>query len=151
MGETVLPEKAVKLLRKPVFGHVASLMPDGSPQVTPVWVDTDGVHVLINTSQDRVKAKNLRRDPRVALSVVDFTDPYMGSLQVRGRVVDVTTQGADQHIDFLARKYTGAERYQRRRPDEVRVVIKIKPEKLSGGILWGGKPPSAGRRHPLSR
>ena len=131
--ETKLPAKAVELLRKPVLAHIATVMRDGSPQVTPVWVDTDGQYILVNTAEGRVKTRNVKRNPHVALSAVDPASPLAGSLMVRGTVVEITTAGADDHISFLARKYTGAERYNNRR-GEVRVILKIRPDSVSGGV-----------------
>lgn len=131
-----LPPKALELLRKPVLAHVATVMKDGSPQVTPVWVDTDGAHILINSSEGRIKVRNMRRNPRVAVSVVDPADTFLGSLWVRGTVVEITAQGADAHIDRLAAKYTGAPRFQAR-PGDVRLTIKIRPDRVGGGILRG--------------
>jgi PPOX class probable F420-dependent enzyme len=105
-------------------------MPDGSPQVTQVWVDTDGEHILINTAEGRQKERNVRRDPRVALNVVDPENAWRIAM-VRGRVVDVTTSGADQLIDQLAKKYLNEDIYPFRRPEEVRVTLKILPEKIN--------------------
>jgi PPOX class probable F420-dependent enzyme len=105
-------------------------MPDGSPQVTQVWVDTDGEHILINTAEGRQKERNVRRDPRVAVNVVDPANAWRIAM-VRGRVVDVTTAGADQLIDELAKKYLNEETYPFRRPEEVRVTLKILPEKIN--------------------
>lgn len=120
-----------KLLTEPNFGHVATVMPDGSPQVTPVWLDTDGTHVLVNTADGRQKTRNLQRNARVAISVTDRDNPYTYAT-VRGRVVDMTHEGADEHIDKLAKKYLGQDRYPYRRPDEQRVIVKILPEHVSG-------------------
>ena len=104
-------------------------MPDGTPQVTPVWFDTDGDLIRINTARGRVKDKNLRRSPVVALSVMDPDNPYR-YVQVKGRVTEATETGADAHIDALAKKYTGADKYGNRRQGEVRVIFKIKPERI---------------------
>ncbi len=131
--ETKLPAKAVELLRKPVLAHIATVMRDGSPQVTPVWVDTDGQQILVNTAEGRVKTRNLKRNPHVAISMTDPASPQAGSLMVRGTVVEITTDGAEDHISFLARKYTGAERYNNRRA-EVRVILRIRPDSISGGV-----------------
>jgi len=106
-------------------------MPDGSPQVTPVWCDFDGAHVLVNSARGRVKDRNMRRDPRVALVILDPDNPYR-YLEVRGRVVEITEDGAEAHIDRLAQKYLGVERYPYRQPGEVRVLYKIRPERVSG-------------------
>ena len=119
-----------KLLQEPAFCQLATLMPDGSPQNTQVWVDTDGEHILINTAQGRQKERNVQRDPRVAVNVVDPTNAWRIGM-VRGRVVEVTTEGADELIDQLAKKYLNVETYPFRRPEEVRVTLKILPEKIN--------------------
>ena len=105
-------------------------MPDGSPQVTPVWVDYDGSLVRVNSAKGRLKDKNMRRDKRVALSIQDPENAYR-YIAVRGEVVEITEQGADAHIDALAKKYLGKERYPFRGAGEVRVIYKIRPEKVS--------------------
>lgn len=105
-------------------------MPDGSPQLTQVWVDTDGEHILINTAEGRQKVRNVRRDPRVAVNVHDPANQWRLAT-VRGRVVDVTTDGADALIDQLAKKYLGADTYPFRQPGEVRVTLKIVPEHVA--------------------
>ncbi len=130
---TKLPDKAVQLLNKPALAHIVTLMKDGSPQVTPVWVSTDGEYILVNTAEGRLKTRNVRRNPCVALSVVDPADSYV-TLQVRGKVAEVTTTGADAHIDRLAKKYLGKDTYPWRRPEEVRLILKIKPEKVGGSV-----------------
>lgn len=117
------------LLREPVHCQVATLMPDGSPHLTQVWVDTDGEHILINTAEGRQKVRNVRRDPRVALNIVDPTNAWRLA-NVRGRVVEITTDGADALIDRLAKKYLGADAYPFRQPGEVRVTLKIAPDKI---------------------
>ena len=120
----------LKLLREPAFCQVATLMPDGSPHITQVWVDTDGEHILVNTFEGSQKTRNVRRDPRVAVNVVDPTNAWrLGS--VRGRVVDVTTDGADQLIDQLAKKYLGTDTYPFRRADQTRITLKIAPDKVN--------------------
>ena len=119
-----------KLLQEPAYCQLATLMPDGSPQNTQVWVDTDGKHILINTAQGRQKERNVQRDPRVAVNVVDPTNAWRIAM-VRGRVVEITTGGADELIDLLARKYLNEEIYPFRRPEEVRVTLKILPEKIN--------------------
>ena len=126
MGVT-LSDGARKLLEGRNFAHIATLMPDGSPQVTPVWVDYDGQYVLVNTAEGRAKPRNVRRDPRVALSVVNQENPYQ-MVSIRGRVVEVTTEGADEHIDKLAKKYLGQDEYPFRQPGEQRLIFKIEPE-----------------------
>ena len=111
------------------FAQLATLMPDGSPQVTPVWCDFDGTLVRVNTAKGRVKDKNMRRDKRVALSVQDPDNPYR-CLALQGEIVAITEDGADAHIDQLAKKYLGKDKYPFRAPGEVRVVYKIRPLKI---------------------
>lgn len=126
---TGIPEAFRDLFRKKAFAHLATVGADGAPQVTPVWVDFDGAHVRVNTARGRVKDRNLRRDPRVALSIQDPDNPYR-YVQVRGRVEAVTEEGADAHIDGLAKKYLDQDRYPFRRPGEVRVIYTIVPERV---------------------
>ena len=125
----IIPEQYKDLFQKKAFAHLATIGADGSPQVTPVWCDFDGTHVRFNTAKGRVKDKNLRRNPKVALSIQDPDDPYR-YMQIRGRVAEITEQGADAHIDALAKKYINQDKYPWRRPDEVRVTYKILPEKV---------------------
>ena len=115
-----------KLLQEPAYCQLATLMPAGSPQITQVWVDTDGEHILINTAEGRQKELNVRRDPRV----VDPANAWRIAM-IRGRVVDVTTAGADQLIDELAKKYLNEDTYPFRRPEEVRVTLKVLPKKIN--------------------
>src|SRR6266852_5716608 len=119
-----IPESFKDLLQKNAFPHVATVNADGTPQVTPVWVDFDGTHIRFNTAKGRVKDKNLRRSPIVALAIMDPDNPYR-YLQVKGRIVEVTEAGADAHIDALAKKYIGHDRYPGGKPGEVRVMYKI--------------------------
>jgi len=126
-----IPEQYRDLFQKKAFAHLATINADGSPQVTPVWVDFDGTHIRFNTAKGRVKERNVRRAPRVALAIMDPENPYR-YLRVSGRVVDVTEQGADQHIDALAKKYLGKDRYPYRQPGEVRMLYKILPERVAG-------------------
>ena len=116
------------ILDKKAFAHLATLGADGRPQVTPVWIDFDGTHVRVNTARGRVKEGNLRSNPQVALSVQDPDNPYR-YVQIRGRVAEMTEQGADAHIDSLAQKYLG-KAYPFRREGEKRVIIKILPERV---------------------
>lgn len=127
MADTVIPASHLDLFKKQAFAHLATLMPGGQPQVTPVWVDYDGHQIVINTAEGRQKDKNLQRDARVALSIIDPDNPYR-YLEVRGRVVERTHDGADQHIDAMAKKYLGQDRYPFRKEGEVRVIYKVKPE-----------------------
>src|SRR5262249_36668356 len=105
-----IPENYRDLFQKRVFASLATLMPDGKPQVTPVWIDYDGKHVLVNSAKGRVKDRNMRRDPRVSLALVDPENPYR-YLQLQGRVAEITEEGADQHIDRMAKKYLGQDKY----------------------------------------
>jgi PPOX class probable F420-dependent enzyme len=123
----VIPQEFLDMFEKKAFAHLATLMPDGSPQVTPVWCDYDGEYVRVNSALGRQKDKNMRKNPRVALSIADPDNPYR-YLEVRGRVVEVTEEGADRHIDSLAKKYMDLDEYPYRRPGERRVIYKIKPE-----------------------
>lgn len=125
-----IPDKYKDLFQKKAFAHLATVGADGSPQVTPVWVDFDDTHIRFNTAKGRVKDKNLRRNPKVALSIQDPDNPYR-YMQVRGRVAEITEQGADAHLDALAKKYINEDKYPWGRPGEVRVTYKILPEKIN--------------------
>lgn len=129
MPDTI-PDKFRDLFQKPAFANLATLMPDGRPQVTPVWIDYDGKQLVVNTAKGRVKDRNMRRDPRVSLSILDPENPYR-YLEVRGKVSEVTENGADAHIDKMAKKYLGKDKYPFRQPGEVRVIFKITPEHTS--------------------
>jgi PPOX class probable F420-dependent enzyme len=127
MPETI-PENFRDLFTKRAFGNLATLMPDGRPQVTPVWCDFDGMHVLVNSAKGRQKDRNMRRDARVAIALADPDNPYR-YLEIRGRVAEITEgQRADEHIDRMAKKYLGLDKYPYRQPGEVRVLYKIRPE-----------------------
>jgi PPOX class probable F420-dependent enzyme len=126
----IIPEKYLDLFEKKAFGNLATLMSDGSLQVTPVWVDYDGKYVRFNSAQGRVKDRNVRRDPRVAISLQDPDNPYR-YLEIRGRVAEITEKGADDHINKLSQKYLGKPVYPLRQPGEVRVLYKIEPQKVS--------------------
>ena len=122
-----IPEKYHDLFQERAFASLGTLMPDGSPQVTPVWCDFDGEYVIFNSAKGRRKDRNVRRDPRVALAIMDPENPYR-YLEIRGHVVEITEQGADTHIDKMAKKYLGVDKYPYRQPGEVRVMYKIRPE-----------------------
>ncbi|MGA3298080.1 MAG: PPOX class F420-dependent oxidoreductase [Candidatus Bathyarchaeia archaeon] len=124
-----LTQNAVKLIEAKNFAHLATLRRDGSPHVAPVWVDHDGDIILVNTAVGRVKQKNIMKDPRVGLSITDQNNPYE-RVEIRGRVVSQTREGAEEHIDKLANKYTG-KKYQKSSPDEKRIIIKIEPLQIS--------------------
>ena len=119
---------AVTLLREPQLAQLATIMPDGSPQLTPVWVDVepDGRHVLVNTADGRLKTRNVARSPAVAVSVVDKDNPWRYAI-VRGTVVEQRHEGAEEHIDQLAQKYLGQDRYPWHDPSQPRVILRIKP------------------------
>jgi PPOX class probable F420-dependent enzyme len=121
-----LPDDVVALLRGPNPCFVATVMPDGSPQTTETWVDTDGHHVVINTVEGFQKVRNLRRDPRVSVAVADVTRPSR-YVAVRGRVVDITTEGASEHIESLARRYLGGPYPWFGGRDQVRLILRIAP------------------------
>jgi PPOX class probable F420-dependent enzyme len=123
----VIPEKYRDLFNKKAFASLGTLMPDGRPQVTPVWVDVEGDLVIINSAKGRQKDRNLRRDPRVSLAVIDPDNPYR-YLELRGRVVEITEQGAAAHIDKMAKKYLGVDSYPYKNPNEIRVIYKIQPD-----------------------
>jgi PPOX class probable F420-dependent enzyme len=125
-----IPDNFRDLFEKKAFGQLATLMKDGTPQVTPVWCDFDGTYVRVNSAKGRIKDKNVRRNPNVAISVQDPDNPYR-YVAVRGQVVEVTENGADNHIDLLAKKYLGEEKYPFRQSGEVRVIYKIRPERIS--------------------
>ncbi len=123
-----VPESHRDLLTKRTFAHLATVNDDGTPQSTPVWIDFDGTHVLVNSARGRRKDRNMRARAAVALSLTDPDNPYR-YLEVRGRVAEVTERGADAHIDALAKRYLGVESYPNRREGEVRVIYKILPER----------------------
>ena len=131
MPTTTIPEKFLPVLEdKKAFAHLATLMADGTPQVTPVWFFYDRGKFIVNTVRGHVKDRNMKRNPAVALSIQDPDNAY-SRISVRGRVVKITEEGADASIDALARKYMGVDRYPRRSPDEVRVLYEIEPTSVS--------------------
>ena len=128
-----LSEGVKKLFREPNYGHLATLMPDGSPQVSPMWVDVDGDRILVNSAEGRSKPRNVRRDARVAISIYNQENPYSSAF-IRGRVVEITHEGADEHIDKLAKKYLGLDKYPYHQPGDQRVILVIEPEHV-GSIM----------------
>jgi PPOX class probable F420-dependent enzyme len=126
---TTIPEKFRDLLAKKALANLATVMPDGSPQVTPVWFDFDGSHFRVNSAKGRVKDRNMRRNKRVALTIVDPENLYR-HVAIRGRVEEITETGADAHIDSLAKKYLDRDRYPNRRAGEIRVIYRIRPERV---------------------
>ncbi len=119
-----------KLLSDPNLVSVATVNPDGEPRVTCIWVDLTDDHILLNGTDRRNWLRNLRRSPKVALSLHDRQNIYQ-RINVIGEVESITSEGAEEHIDVLARKYTGAERYDQHDPDEPRVLVRVKPLKIS--------------------
>ena len=121
------PEKYLDLIQPAIkaFLFLATVMPDGSPQVTPVWFDYDGEHILVNTNEGRVKDRNMKDRPRVAMVIQDPADPYH-YMQIRGEVVGYTRKGADEHIDMLSRRYRG--KTWDYRPGQKRIIFKIRPD-----------------------
>ena len=124
-----IPQGFADLLQKPAFAHLATIMPNGAPQVTPVWIDFDGTYLLVNSAKDRVKDKNMVARPNVALAISDPENPYR-YLAVRGRVVEITEDGADAHIDKLNKKYTGVDIYPNHTPSETRRIYKIEIQRV---------------------
>jgi PPOX class probable F420-dependent enzyme len=133
MGEPI-QGRSRELIEAPNFCFVATLRTDGTPHVVPVWVDADDGHVLLNSARGRAWPRNIERDPRVTLTVSNHDNPYEYTT-VRGRVVEVTEEGADAHIDKLAKKYLGQDTYPFRTPDERRIIVKVEPEQVRN---WGG-------------
>ena len=126
-----MPDELLALLRRPALCYVATVMPGGGPQLTQTWVDTDGDHVLINIVEGMQKARNLQRDGRVAVAVSDPAAPG-AFYQVRGRVSEMTSEGGVESIEALSQKYTGAPYSWYGGRDQVRLVVKIEPERISG-------------------
>ena len=131
MAVKLTDEQAQLLRDTKSFIHLATINKDGSPQVSPVWVDFDGTHVVVNSEQKRRKVRNMKRDPRVSLSVQDPANAYH-YVEIRGRVVSITAEGGAAHIDKLAKKYMGVDKYPGNQPGDVRVIIKIEPEHVTG-------------------
>jgi PPOX class probable F420-dependent enzyme len=130
---TALTDNARKMLEGKNFIYLATVNPDGTPQVTPTWVDTDGNFVLINTALGRVKERNVKKNPHVALAITDQNNPY-DLVVIRGKVVEkVTGFAAENHIDKMAKKYRGVDKFTKRDPSEKRVILKIEPTKISHG------------------
>ncbi len=123
MSDTDLTADDLALIDEPHLGFVATVMADGTPQITPVWVDSDGHDLRFNTARGRVKTNNLERDPNVAVLVIDEDDPYRW-VSIRG-TAELIDDGADEHIDALATKYTGADSFKGRAPGQQRVMVKV--------------------------
>jgi PPOX class probable F420-dependent enzyme len=128
-----IPEEYEELFGQKTFAHFATLMEQGTPQVTPVWVDYDGEYVLINTARGRQKEQNVARDPKVGISILDPNDPYR-YISIRGEVEELTEEGAVKHIDSLAQRYMGVDEYPHHDGEEgERVIIKIRPDRVVTG------------------
>jgi PPOX class probable F420-dependent enzyme len=125
---STFPDAYRDLFDKKAFGSFTTLMPDGSPQTTPVWIDYREGDVWVNSAEGRQKDKNVRRDPRIAIAIIDPDNPYR-YVEVRGRVREITRDGADAHIDAMAKKYLGKDKYPFAQPGEQRVIYKIAVEK----------------------
>jgi PPOX class probable F420-dependent enzyme len=126
-----MTEQVIQLIKGKNFAHFSTLMDDGSPQVTPTWIDLDedGSSILISTVEGRIKHKNVSRDPRVAISISDENNPY-NMVLIRGRVIEQTKVGAVEHTDRLAKKYLGVDKYPFPTPFEKRIILKVKPERV---------------------
>ena len=123
-------EPIAEIIKKKSFAFLGTLMKDGSPHVSPVWIDiTDNNIILINTAKGRIKQKNVSRDPRVSISLTDDENPY-SMVTIRGQVIEQTSDGADEHIDKLAKKYLNTDRYPGHSPDMKRIILKIRPQKV---------------------
>jgi PPOX class probable F420-dependent enzyme len=125
-----IPAEARHLFEGKNFAHVATINPDGSPQVSPVWVGIEGDTVTFNTAAGRVKPRNLERDERVAVSIIDQANPYENIL-IQGRVTEITADGADEEINALAKRYMDVDEYPYRQPGEVRLIVRIAPERVT--------------------
>ena len=125
-----LPQSVKKILQDKAYGHVVTFNAEGKPQLTMVWVDGEGDEVLFNTADGRLKPKNLRRDPRVIISVQDHNDPQ--SYMVFHGTASVTESGADEHIDTLARRFLGVDKYPFRQPGEKRLLVRVKVDRIGG-------------------
>ncbi len=129
-----LTDRQIAFLKEPHIAEFVTLMKDGSPQITPVWIDADGGHILVNSEEGRLKVRNVKRDPRVAIGIYDPENSYTRVLNVRGRVVEITTDGAAENIDDLSEKYNGVRPYPNHNPDRPRLLLKILPEHIDSGI-----------------
>ena len=127
--ERKMTDDVARLFKGKNFGHIATISKNGSPQITPTWVDIDDGIILINTAEGRVKQRNISRDPRVAISVINQANPYE-MVTVKGKVIEQTTSGADEHIDKLAKKYLDVDKYPFRSATEKRIILRIMPEKI---------------------
>ena len=134
-----LPESARALLGDRAYGHLVTTNPSGTPQTSMLWVDVEGDEVLINTSEGRAKTRNMRRDPRVLLSVQARDEPQQ-YLLIHGRVTAITAEGADEHIDMLSARFLGLDSYPYRQPGEQRLIVRIAADRLAGLGPWAPPP-----------
>lgn len=125
----ILNEKAISLIDGQNFGNIATIMNDGSPQVTPVWINRKGDNILVNTAEGRIKQKNILNDQRVAISIFDQKNPY-NMVSIKGKVISQSYEGANEHIDSLAKKYIGKDKYPWGQPNEKRIILEIQPEQI---------------------
>jgi PPOX class probable F420-dependent enzyme len=131
-GATELDKKDLqRLFQGRNLAFISTLSKDGSPHITPMWADMEGDVILINTFESSAKSKNIKKDPRIAISVVESNNPY-NMVSIKGRVIDQTTEGADEHLKKLAKRYLGIGKYYYREPNRKRVILKIKPVKATG-------------------
>src|SRR5918994_1861722 len=131
-GETELDKKDIqRLFQGRNLAFVSTLSKDGSPHITPVWADMEGDLILINTFETSAKNKNITKDPRIAISVVENNNPY-NMVSIKGRVIERTAEGADEHLKKLAKRYLGIGKYYYRKPNHRRIILKVKPEKIMG-------------------
>ncbi len=124
-----IPESHQRLLSEPVIAYLSTLMPDGRPQVNPVWCDYDGTYVRVNAADDRQKTRNMQRRKFATVLLMDQAGPYFW-MEIRGRVINMTTAGAMDHMHVMAKKYTGRDQYTPVREEEVRVMFTIEPERV---------------------
>lgn len=129
-----LSAEQIQILRNKNFAAVATVMPDGGPQVTLMWVDTDGENIYVNSAKGRVKTNNLERDSRVAMAIFDTEDPYSHPFYVRGRAELIEDESALEHVNALTKKYMGQDTYPWLQPGEVRVKIRIVPESVANAM-----------------
>lgn len=130
----MIPHEYLDLFEKPAFGHLATLMTDGSPQVTPVWIDYDGAHLLINTARGRLKDRNMQRYPQVAVDILDPDNPYR-YVAVRGTVVEVIEDDHNAHINALTQRYLGYDKFPWFRAGQVRVIYKVRIDHVNGQAI----------------
>ena len=124
-----LSDKVKKLIDGKNFASVATIMPNGSPQVAPVWIDRDGDTIILNATQSRQRTRNLKRDPRVAISIFDQSNPYSNA-SIRGKVIDITEKGAEEHIDKMNLKYHGTPKYPYHTPKDPRVLLRVEATRI---------------------